>query len=103
MKNEEIDKLVSEKVHSTIESLKSKGARSLRELPAESIEELEVGDKKLTFCVYRDQLQNSETLIIAQCKNTRFLGYGKMFAEGIVVNEAGNIRDAEEKLLWEYV
>ena len=103
MKNEEINKIVSEKVHITIEALKNKEAQELRELPAETIEELEIADKKLTFCVYRDKLKNNETLIIAQCKNTRFLGYGKMFAEGIVINESGAIREAEEELMWEYV
>jgi hypothetical protein len=103
MNNKEIDKIVSEKVCARLEALRNQGADALRALPSEDVEELEISGKKLNFCTYRDQLENNETLIIVQCKNTRYLGYGHMFAEGLVVSSSGDIRNAEEKLMWEYV
>ena len=103
MKNSDIDALVLDEVRNRIRDLRGLDAQDLRTLPRESVENLCFGGKSLTVCTYRDPLKNGECLVIVQCKNTRFFGYGKMMAEGIVVGESGEKRNAEEELLWEYV
>ncbi|SFC05561.1 hypothetical protein SAMN05660479_01004 [Microbulbifer thermotolerans] len=75
----------------------------IKNLPPESVEDIKIGSKRLTICTYKDELPNGEILVIVQCKNTRFLGYGNMFAEGFVVSESSEKRKAEEILMWEYV
>jgi len=103
MKNKEIDDIVFEKVISRIEEIKKFSVEVLLSLPPINLEQIEVGGKTLDFCTYRDLLANGETLIIVQCKNTRFLGYGKMFAKGLVIDANKAVRDAEQELTWEYV
>ncbi len=72
-------------------------------MPSEHLENLDVGGKTLKLGTYRDPLPTGETLIIVQCKNERFLGYGNMIAEGVVVDKSGRKRPAEQELMWEYV
>lgn len=102
MKNDEIDEAISQKVDARLKELKSHSAEELRELPSYMAEKFEVGDKLQELGVYRDSKENDETLIVVQCKNTRFLSFGYMFAEGFVINSAGQFREAEEVLMYEY-
>ena len=102
MKNDEIDEIVSRKVAARLKELQSLSASELRELPSYSAEYFEIGGKQQELGVYRETTPNGEMLIVVQCKNTRFLGFGYMFAEGFVVNSEGQLRVAEEELMWEY-
>jgi hypothetical protein len=102
MKNDEIDEVISQKVDARLNELKSCSAEELRELPFYTPEKFEVGGKPQELGVYRDSKENGETLIVVQCKNTRFLGFGYMFAEGFVINSVGQFCEAEEELMYEY-
>ena len=53
--------------------------------------------------VYRNLIQNGEVLIVVQCKNTRYFGFGYMFAKDLVIDASGQLREAEKELMWEYV
>ena len=103
MKNDEIDKVISERVNRRMEELRSLSPDELRKLPPYAEEHFEVGGKPQVLGVYRDPIENGEVLIVVQCKNTRYLGFGYMVAKGFVVNVSGQLREAEEKLMWEYV
>lgn len=103
MKNDEIDKLISERVKLRVDELQQLSANELRELPTYSEERFEVGGKHQVLGVHRDLLENGEVLIVVQCKNTRYLGFGYMAAKGFVVSASGQLREAEDKLMWEYV
>ena len=103
MRNREIDKAVLEEVQARIRRFMETDATELLSLPSESVEDLKVGGKSLKLWTFRDPLPDGENLIIVQCKNDRFLGYGVMLAEGIVVDENGRKRPAEQELMWEYV
>jgi len=103
MKNREIDQIVAAEVHSRIERLSRLPAESLHALPSKNVEELKLGRKKLEMCTFKDSLPNSEILIIVQCMNSRMFAWGRMAAEGIVVDSDGRVRQAEEQLMWEYV
>ena len=102
MNNDDIDEVISKKVDARLKELKSLPVNELLELPFYTPEKFEVGGKNQELGVYRDTKENGETLIVVQCKNTRFLGFGYMFAEGFVINSAGEFREAEEELMYEY-
>ncbi len=102
MKNDDIDKVVSEKVSLRLKELKSLNPNELHELPSYEGEHFEIGGKQQELGVYRVATPSDETLIVVQCKNTHFLGFGCMFAEGFVVNSSGQLREAEEELMWDY-
>jgi hypothetical protein len=100
MKNDEIDNVVFEKIIQKKQALMMLDKEDIFKLPAVTMEEIKVEDKILNMCIYNDSLSNDESLIVVQCKNTRFWRYGNIFAEGFVINRLGEKREAEKKLMW---
>ena len=103
MNNDDIDQVISERVNLRIEELRALSPEEQRNLPTYTEERFEVGGKAQVLGIYRDTTSRGEVLIVVQCKNTRILGIGYMYAKGFVVNESGQIREAEEELMWDYM
>jgi len=76
---------------------------ALRTLPSYSEEQFDANGKTQRLGIYRETKSNGETLIAVQCKNTHFLGFGKMYAEGFVVDNLDQHREANEEDLWQYL
>ena len=102
MNNKEIDKIVSEKVSTKISELKRQSAKELMSLPRYTAIKFETGGKGQELGIWHETTESGDSLIVAQCKNTHFLGIGNMYAEGLLVNSLGNIEPAPEELMWEY-
>lgn len=102
MKNKKIDKIVSEKVSSKIEELKQLGASELLSLPQYTAIKFETAGKEQELGIWHETTENGDSLIVAQCKNTHFLGIGNMYAEGFLINSSGNIEPAPEELMLKY-
>ena len=102
MKNSEIDKIVLSRVNSKIEELKQLSVEQLLELPPYTRVDFDAGGKKQELFVYHETLENSEALIVAQCKNTQFLGIGNIYAQGFLLKSSGEIAEAPEELMWDF-
>jgi len=97
-----VDDKILEIVHSRILDLKKLDLGDLLNLPPYAEEEIEALGKLENLGVWHTPTQTGEDLIVAQCKNTKFLGAGTMVAVGFVVSKTGEIRDAEDELMWDY-
>jgi hypothetical protein len=74
----------------------------LRKLPLYTSESFVPLGKPQELGVWHDKTVKDEDIIVVQCKREIFLGYGHMFAEGFVLDEKDQVRDAEEQLMWDY-
>ena len=97
-----MDRLVSEKVSARLKELWEMNSAALRILPLYSEEQFDTNGKTQRLGIFRDTKSNGETLMVVQCKNTYFLGFGRMYVEGFVVDKSDQHREANEEDLWKY-
>lgn len=102
----DIDNSLSEVVKSRLAALRSLDLKTLRALPQYSSEVISIEDRTFSLGIYHELLDTGDDLIVVQCYNQKskflWMTAGTMHAQGFVVQTDENIRDAEEKLLWDY-
>jgi hypothetical protein len=74
----------------------------LRKLHPWTPEPFSACGKSQVFGVWHDPTVEGEDLFVTQCKRRIFLGFGRMFAEGFVLDAEGQTRDAEDEQMWDY-
>ncbi len=94
--------MVSAKVSSTIRELKALPIPELLALPDCTISTFDTEGKEQSLGVYHETTKDGGALIVAQCKNTHFLGVGNVYVEAFLITESGEIAEAPENLLWQY-
>jgi len=101
-----IDLKIADVVKSRKETLRTRDAQTLRALPSYSSEELSIENRTFTIGIYRETISPDENLIVVQCYNQKskflWMTAGTMHAEGFVIQADGSLREAEDKLLWDY-
>ncbi len=102
MKNKEIDREVLRSVALRSQELRKHSIKELTSLPGYTSEKIDIEGNSQELGIYHQKIENGESLIVVQCKNTLFLGIGKMYSKGFVISPSGEIRDAEEELMWEF-
>lgn len=93
-----------------LESLKQLPVETLRGLPSTSEEKKIVAKKTLIIRTYNTSIEGGAALVIVQAfLPTLFCptyfstsGVGKIFAEALLITPAGDVKDAQDELLWEY-
>jgi len=81
--------VVSEK----LEILKAKSHNELVALPNQCSESVNANGKSITLTVWHDVLASKEHLIAVQVYKPGFLGFGRMYADGFVVNSRDERRE----------
>jgi hypothetical protein len=79
-------------------------------LPDEAYEDVRLEGDSVTFGTYRHAVASGETLVVFQAfvrtwAKPTFLGpsgVGRMYAEGLLVSEAGTVRRAPDELMWPF-
>lgn len=97
-----IDDVVHSKVTSRKNELMKMDPAGLRNLPECTAESFEANGKRFELTTWHEEIGSAEQLFVVQCKRTIFLGIGNMHVEGFVLGPKGEIRDAEENLLWDF-
>jgi hypothetical protein len=97
-----IDQTISDRVMSNKKELMQACPASLRQLPLYTPEEFVACGKPQELGVWHDKTDKGEDIVVVQCKRQILWGYGHMFAEGFVLDATDKVRDAEEKLMWDY-
>ena len=85
-------------------------ASELETIPIEWHEEATVRGRSVSFSLHKKILDSGDTLVVMQsfAPSWRWPTYfsvkaiGHVFAEGLLVSSQGNVRSAEDKLLWAY-
>jgi len=96
-----LDPAIWERVKLRKEELKRMRPSDLRELPSSSLEKLRLADRTLDLAVCEERLPSGEHLIVAVAWADVFLGY-LSWPAGFIVAENGEIRDADEEMLFDH-
>ena len=97
-----IDQAIYDRVTLRKRELMAMPPDALRRLPLYTPEPFVPLGKPQELGVWHDKTAKGDDIIVVQCKRAIFLAYGHMFAEGFVLDPANQVRDAEEKLMWDY-
>jgi hypothetical protein len=81
-----IDLLISKVVGERLHAVSHKTFDELSKLPEMSSEELVFRSRKVTVSVWHDVLRSGDHRIVVQAYRRGWLGIGRTYAEGFVVN-----------------
>lgn len=104
-----VERDVCERLITQLETLQRLSVDQLSSLPNERTETIHVEDKQILMTIYKTSLSSGELLLVVQTfLSTWWLptffsanGVGKIFVEGIVVQD-GKIRRATNQELWAF-
>lgn len=93
-----INDLVSERVA----ELKKKTFGELATLPSCQTHRERIGKKKVAITVWKDEIDQDELRVVVQAYQHRFLGIGRMCAEGFRISKQGFLTEVSRPELYEF-
>lgn len=104
------EEIVCKKILSKIENFKSLSYQQIKGHATEEMDVINVGNKKVSVISYVEKLECDMLLVVIQAfyptiwkpNFISFSGIGKIFAEGLLYQSNGIVKEAAQELLWKY-
>ena len=105
-----VEEQVCKAIHETLAEWRSRLPADLAAFPTELVEEEIVAGRSVTFAYYKLEGSGGDTLLVYQAlvhtwKAPTFLSIGnvgRMYAEGLLLKDGGNIESAPDDLMWQF-
>jgi len=105
-----VEESVCNTIHERLSNWRSRLPADVAAVPNESFEEQIVEGYRVTFGTYKQRVNTGGTLIVCQAllhtwSRPTFLSIGavgRMYAEGLLVTNDGNVESASDDLMWEF-
>jgi len=104
------ERVVCDIIHQRLSNWRSRLPADIAVIPTESFEEQIVEGHHVTFATYKLGVSASGTLIVCQAlvhtwSRPTFLSIGavgRMYAEGLLLTNDGNVESAPDDLMWQF-
>jgi hypothetical protein len=105
-----VEERVCDTIHERLDNWRSRLPDDVAAVPTESFEEQIVEGHHVTFGTYKQEASAGGTLIVCQAlvhtwSRPTFLSIGavgRMYAEGLLVTNDGNVESASDDLMWQF-
>lgn len=103
-RSEELTRAIAGRVEERKRELMAMSPAELRGLPEHTPETFVApGGRSFEMAVWHVRTEQGEDLFAVQCLRTGILGFNRMFADGFVLQADGATREAEDRLLWQFL